>query len=319
MFRIELLSMPFAAVNYPSLALTQLKYIIEERFHDKADIHIRYINHDFARHIGYKIYLDIAENGTPSKSDLELDNYNDIGLKEWMFRQIAFPDTRDNAYEYWNEFLHYEPDKIKKILQIRSRIKPILLKIIEEYDLAHSNIVGFCSMFDQQLASLAMAQLLKEENPEIITLMGGCSCEYPAGQEISKQCKSIDYIFSGQAYQSFPELVGMLLEGKRDIPVAIPGVFCKHQQHSAAQTQKKFRYGNADTELDITNLDYDAFFASLDSNLKNENVQPVLFFETSRGCLWAEKKRCTFCDVNRENKKYKIMHPQKLLKCFKIF
>ncbi len=50
-------------------------------------------------------------------------------------------------------------------------------------------------MFDQQLASLAMAQLLKEKNPEIITLMGGCSCEYPAGQEISKHCKSIDYVF----------------------------------------------------------------------------------------------------------------------------
>ena len=81
----------------------------------------------------------------------------------------------------------------------------------------------------------------------------------------------------------------MLLEGKHDISVAIPGVLCKHQQHSAAQTQKEFHYVNADTEVDIVNLDYDAFFASLDYNLKNENVQPVLFFETSRGCLWAEK------------------------------
>ncbi len=122
MLKIEFLSMPFASLNFPSLALTQLQYMLRKKCKSQVEIHIRYINHDFARLLGYQSYLNIVDYGTPNKLGLELDNYNDIGLKEWLFRHVAIPDAPDNTKEYLSDFLCLKSDQTQEILNIE--IKP---------------------------------------------------------------------------------------------------------------------------------------------------------------------------------------------------
>ena len=41
-------------------------------------------------------------------------------------------------------------------------------------------------------------------------------------------------------------------------------------------------------ELEI-GLDYDDFIESLDRNFPGQDLTPVIFFETSRGCWWGER------------------------------
>jgi len=44
MFRVALINMPFANLIMPSLALTQLKSILEEHFKDQIRIDVYYLN-----------------------------------------------------------------------------------------------------------------------------------------------------------------------------------------------------------------------------------------------------------------------------------
>ena len=58
------------------------------------------------------------------------------------------------------------------------------------------------------------------------------------------------------------------------------------------------------SETDINQaipLNYQSYFHSLHLNLPNEQIHPILFWETSRGCWLGQNKKCTFCDYNKKN------------------
>jgi len=55
MYQMCLVNMPFAALYLPSLALTQLKSVTEEKLGNEVSIKIAYLNHDFARFIGIEL------------------------------------------------------------------------------------------------------------------------------------------------------------------------------------------------------------------------------------------------------------------------
>ncbi len=159
-------------------------------------------------------------------------------------------------------------------------------------------MVAFCSMFDQQMALLAMARLLKRMNPKIITVIGGCSCDNPAGNELYRYAESIDYVFSG--------------------PSKIPGVISPETFSESYKNVSMDALDPVDEDMKITALDYQSFFSSLNRNLPDIDIQPILFFETSRGCPWAQSKskRCSFCDVNKNNKKYTVMKAETAIEMF---
>ncbi len=60
MFKIQLINMPFATVHMPSLALMQLKTVLDRSFDGRVATEILYLNHDFARFMGADIYQEIA-------------------------------------------------------------------------------------------------------------------------------------------------------------------------------------------------------------------------------------------------------------------
>ena len=56
--------------------------------------------------------------------------------------------------------------------------------MIDRYGLDHVDMVGFTSMFSQNVATLAMARRIKERNPGVVIVMGGANCESPMGREL---------------------------------------------------------------------------------------------------------------------------------------
>ena len=66
--------------------------------------------------------------------------------------------------------------------------------MIDKYRLAEADLVGFTSMFTQNVASFALARLLKESRPEIVIAMGGANCESPMGEEIARHVPAVDYV-----------------------------------------------------------------------------------------------------------------------------
>ena len=62
--------------------------------------------------------------------------------------------------------------------------------------------------------------------------------------------------------------------------------------------------GASDNPAIVTDLDllpypnFDDYFARLQRSPLREHIEPMLFFETSRGCWWGQKHQCAFCGLN---------------------
>jgi ribosomal peptide maturation radical SAM protein 1 len=207
---------------------------------------------------------------------------------------------------------------LHSILEVRKDLDRLLDRLIDTYQLDRADLVGFTSMFSQNVASLAMARKLKERNPGLITVMGGANCETPMGEEIVANAQSVDFVFSGPALESFPAFVQHQLDGDSDKCHAIPGVFSQTNCRSGVPGMPRIS-GSIGAELDLdvsVELDYETFLTSLEKQFPEQAIPAKLFFETSRGCWWGERAHCTFCGLNGSRMNYRAMSPKDALAQF---
>lgn len=301
MYRVALINMPFANLNMPSLALSQLKSILEEHFKDQIRVDIYYLNHNFANHMGVDFYNDVSSRQDSQNS----------GLGDWFFRQIAFPALPNNAAVYLTRYFPQRDDQSSTlkglILKSRRGLERLMEDLITKYELDKADLVGFTSMFMQNVAVFAMAQKIKERNPRVTTIMGGANCESPMGQVIVKNVKQIDYVFSGPALKSLPAFVQHCLHNEESKCSSIKGVFSKRNYffHTGPDAIGE------ELSIDVpARLEYDSFLSTWKENFADSGAKPVLLFETSRGCWWGERAHCTFCGLNGTTMAYRSMKPE---------
>lgn len=305
MFKIALINMPFASVQLPSIALTQLKSVLSNTT-IPLNTQIHYLNHDFSQYFGHEHYAHLANSVALTVS----------GLGDWFFRQAAFPDSPDNAESYFARHLnHFErgQDLVELLMQKRATLVPLLDQLIDKYELHECSIVGFTSMFVQNVASFALAKRLKDRNPHIMTVMGGANCETSMGRVIAKNVDAVDFVFSGPALKTFPRLVAHIFDGDEEKCHQLTGVFSKKKAGLQAN------FNEIGEELDIEEevaIDYDGFLTSFEEKCQSYAGAPELLFETSRGCWWGERSHCTFCGLNGMSMQYRSMTPEKALQQF---
>ncbi len=309
MYKIALINMPFAGLQMPSLALTQLKSVIDAEFKDRVSVQIHYLNHDFAHYFGIELCQKLTLSPEAHNSD----------VGDWIFRQVAFPDLHDNTEAYFRRFFHIrspQVDAMKRVvLQKRQGLDAFLNSLIDKYKLADADIVGFTSMFSQNVPSFALARKLKNRNPKIITVMGGANCEAPMGQEIAKNFRPMDFVFSGPGLKSFPEFVGHCMEGQFEKCHSVRGVFSR--RNCALSTLTPLTVIGDELDIDVPiKLDYTDFIETQRKNFAHVGIKPILLFETSRGCWWGQKAHCTFCGLNGQTMSYRAMSPENALAQF---
>ncbi len=303
---VTLVNMPFATLQFPSIALTQLKSVAESRFGDRVRVRILYLNHEFAHYLGVETYQVM--------NSVQASN---AGLGDWLFRSVAFPEQPDNADAY---FKRYYPQRNaatqmrrQMLLSKRVGLERFMESLVSKHRLGAEDVVGFTTMFAQNAASFAMARLVKKANPAAVTVIGGANCEAPMGKEIALHVPSIDYVFSGPALVSFPEFLEHRLNGQPEKCETIRGVFSKSNKE---QLDGQDTVGQ---ELPINvpvPLDYDGFLAEMARNFPNGKVEPILLFETSRGCWWGERAHCTFCGLNGGTMAYRGMPSGQAIQLF---
>jgi len=312
--------MPFAALHMPSIALTQLKAVIDAAFPGRAEVGIHYLSHDFGRLLGYETYDFIAGSGPGHVT----------GFGEWFFRQAAFPDLPDNEEAYFGRYApHFEGDRLADLRQrlaaIRCELPTTLDRLIEENGLDQADLVGFTSMFFQNMPSFALARRLKQRNPRVLIVHGGANCEGTMGIELVNHVPVLDFVFSGHGLVSFPAFLENVLAGDLDACHRIDGVLSRRNSRSIADSLPADRaidwgrhkpalqldgIAEMGKELDLAAsvpLDYDGFLASFDAKLPGLKAKPELLFETSRGCWWGERAHCTFCGLNGGTMAYRAM------------
>ncbi len=57
--------------------------------------------------------------------------------------------------------------------------------------------------------------------------------------------------------------------------------------------------------------DFDDYFTRFRSSPFCGQIDPILLFETSRGCWWGQKRQCTFCGLNGSRLTYRSKAPQR--------
>ncbi len=302
---VLLISMPFGPLYSPSLGLSLLKKSLEK---DGHAVEIRYFLIKFAKMVGTKFYTDIA-NGFPLNHDL---------TGEWLFSSSFFKNDTKDIRRYIHQIImgnnpHHSKEKhsckaperkfVKKLIKVQGQCNDFIEDCLDEVISRKPQIVGFTSVFQQQLASLFLAKRIKETDPFIKIVFGGANNEGAMGLEHARQFPFIDAVVSGEGEMVFNLLVSKL-ENHEDFG-DIKGVICKGNLHRYSRSTLRFS-AEPVKSMDILPFpDYDDYFTQLKSSEIRIPGKPRILFESSRGCWWGEKNHCTFCGLNGENMRHR--------------
>lgn len=322
---IVLVNMPFAQVCWPNLGLGLLQAGVKER---GLPCRTLYLNFWLAEQIGYPTYAWIAENFAFALGG------------ERLFAAAYFGQLPTDPAAYHAEVLSADPDFSPQDAQAYAwlfrEIDPFLDAALAAYPWQNAALVGFATTFQQTLPSLALAKRIKRRVPEVPIAFGGAACEDEMGLTLLAQFPELDYVFLGEADETFPELAQAVLQGRT--PPALPGVVSRQDLPqklangptslgvSPAPTDNKahglpvlsatvpVRQSTLVTDLDgLPYPDFDDYFATYWERPSRAEFTPILFFEMSRGCWWGEKHHCVFCGLNGQSLRYRRKSPRRVV------
>ena len=293
--------MPFAPLGGPSIGLSQLEAVVKTQFGAQVDLQTLYLNLDFAAKLKGSAFYSHAVSPYARMT----------GLSDWFFRLSAFPEAADNTDDYLARYYFADDQETKTIIDFvrnrRQEMEGFLDELIERYDLASSDIVGFSLCFFQTTASIAMANRLKTRNPNMTIVFGGPAVKGVPGKTLVDNVPSLDYVFSGPGLISFPKLVSCFLAGDLDSIPKIQGVFARGV--ACGSSPERVVGATLDINADIP-LDYGPFLDKFEACMEDTEVSPFLLMQTSRGCWWSDKQRCTFCGLNCLSERFEAMSPE---------
>jgi len=296
--KVALVTMPFTYSKFPSIQLGTLSALLKSQGMGVRTYHLNLL---FAHKIGVPLYEILCE-----KRGL---------IGEWLFSSILFRDSPKHA-QY--------PQVFKPVFETTAREAACSVGYLEDiahslapqfltwamtaYDWSEYAVVGFTSTFDQNVASLTMAKLIKDLYPDVRIVFGGANFDGEMGLEHFRAFPWIDYVVVGEGEEVFPLLVKQILTGQEEaIP---PGVAHRKDGQIHFQASSKLF-----TEFQGTGPpDYDDYFEQL-KELETQGstgLNRILLYEGSRGCWWGEKHHCTFCGLNAQAMQFRAKSPEQV-------
>lgn len=277
--RVLLISMPFGALERPALSLGLLKAHCR-RLGVSCDV--RYFTFRFADLISVDDYLWLCSDDVP---------YTAFS-GDWLFAEALYGARPEADAEYIEDVLRrtwqLRETDVKRLLRIRAHVEPFLEACMAEVCWADYTFLGFTSVFQQNLASLALAERVKRAHPELIIAFGGANWEESMGVALQREFPFVDLAFSGEADESFPAVLGARRVGAS--LAGIPGVAIVGEAKPVAAERVH--------DLDSVPMpEFDDYFAQK-ARSEAACVATTLLMETARGCWWGERSHCTFCGLN---------------------
>jgi len=290
--------MPLGALERPSLALGLLTAHCR-----RADVacEARYLNMLYADRIGVEEYLWLT--GVVPYTAFAGD---------WLFAEALYGTRRDADRAYVDDVLvrtwkQTEQD-VTRLWRARAHVEAFLDDCLGAVAWEEQTLVGFTSIFQQNVASLALAARVKEAHPDVTIAFGGANWEEAMGVALLRRFPFVDLAFSGEADQSFPAVLAARAAG---LPVdGIAGVT------AAGAPRRRRRAPAAATSVarldDVPYPDFDAFFEQRSVSCAS-GVPPTLLVETARGCWWGERSHCTFCGLNGATMAFRSKSPERVV------
>ena len=294
---VALVSMPWAPPNEPCLGLAILKAALT-----RAGVSCR------VQHAGPELLKFIEE-----------DTYQFLaeawGLNEFLFTALLDEDFDEaqmravtgRVLHQWRRGRRLvkfsTPEAILDLLQtMRHQVMPALVEDTADWVIATgARVVGFTCLFDQTMASLAVAHALKSRDPELTIILGGYALEGDAGPDVARAFPDVNYVVQGDGEQL---IVDLALAARRGAGSggALPD-FPTRVIHA-----QKYNLNESPTP------DYSDWFAQLAALRAATGLQvntAVLPVESSRGCWWGQSMHCVFCGIDDDTLKYRFKAPER--------
>jgi ribosomal peptide maturation radical SAM protein 1 len=298
---VLLLSMPFGALDRPALGMSILKAELA-----KVGIacEARYLNVVLAELVGCEEYRWIS-------SELPYTAF----AGDWTFTTALYGSRPQSEAGYVDEILRrtwqFDERDIARLLHVRKLVPHFLDYCMETVRWRDYQVVGFTSTFEQNIASLALAKRIKAKYPAIKIVFGGANWEGEMGIALHGAFDFIDYVCSGEADDSFPELIRRIRDGRPvgDKRHLLPGIVYRSKGRSVFTGPPAPVH-----DLDAHPIpDFADYFSTLDRSSVTTVVTPILVCETSRGCWWGAKSHCTFCGLNGSTMAFRRKSPARAL------
>ncbi len=305
--RVLFINMPFGGLDRPTIGVSLLKAGIAKQ---GIPSDIAYFNLKFAGVIGHRLYNVISNTGADVGTEYAIPLQYLAG--DWLFSQYFYGPGSLEAEVYLEEVLkpNVSPVAIQHLLSVLPYIAPFLEDCIESVDWDTYSVVGFTSTFEQNMASLCLARMIKQRYPHIFITMGGANCEDVMGRELHRQYPFLDAVCTGEGDNVFPELLQALNTGRS--LAGVQGLAWRDEAGRSHDNGPPAMVTDANLEA-LAFPDYDDYFQQLRVSSIASFVAPWVMMEGSRGCWWGAKSHCTFCGLNPGTMQSRRKSPERVL------
>jgi len=294
--RALLIVMPFLTLARPHLGVALLKAGMARQ---GMACDIRYFSLRFADIIGVPLYDHLSER-SPAH----------LLVGEFLFTTALYGENARRFADFRasiaNYVLPFSEDYLQQLERVRNLTPVFIQECANQIDFSQYDIVGFTSSFEQNMATLAMAQEIKRRAPEIVTVFGGANFESEMGMELHRCFPFIDVVCSGEADYVFPELVSRIRAGKSLHDLGGVTFRVNGETVTSSEPQKFVADLN-----DLPYPDHSDYFHALEGSGAASMVVTETTMETSRGCWWGQKHHCTFCGLNGMGMTYRSKSPDR--------
>lgn len=298
--QLALVTMPFQLLRSPPLSTGLLKAELAQAG-IAADSH--YLGLRFASMVGREAYERVVQ--LPQA----------LQAGEWIFADALIPRGPDVDEAYLATVI--DPEAIDsppesfvpapgttrhELVHSRRQVGPFLERCLNEIDWSGYRLIGFSSNFQQHVAALAFARILKQRFPHLFIAFGGSNCEAEMGAATFRSFPWVDAVCTGEGDEVFPRLAARVLSDGE--PEPLPGVW----QRGMPAPPPPQRVD----DMDILPVpDFDAFFEQFDRAELGPGYLE-LPFQATRGCWWGEKNHCTFCGFNGQGMAMRQKSPERV-------
>lgn len=198
-----------------------------------------------------------------------------------------------------------------KLHTLRENVVPAWMRACaREIASSDATLVGFTCMFDQTIASLALAKLVKELAPDKTIALGGYAVRPPTGEAVMCAFTFVDALCVGEG-EDVIEPLARASSGEMTL-ADVPGILIRDAGGAVRATT--FTRPVDMNRSPIPN--FDDYFADVralsEDHAVDVKVGP-LPLENSRGCWWGAKHHCVFCGIHDDDLAYRARDAEQVL------
>jgi hypothetical protein len=203
--------MPFKDLRHPPIQLGILQQALS---HAGIPCSTHSLELAFMEHIRAETAGDVEPMTIEDYQDVAHKDYV-VQLGDWIFKVQPYADPSPADDEYL-AYIRSEGSKEKAIanaVRMKALVPDFLQAAAREILGMRPRIVGFSTVFQQNVASLVLAKILKTTDPSLIIVFGGDNCDGVMGAALHEAFPWVDVVVRGEGERILVELAKDVIAG----------------------------------------------------------------------------------------------------------